>query len=84
MIVGDVDGGDVDSAGLLASSACWRSLEMSRSWRKVQAASRRSGVGSDMTPMVKCIAPTGRMAFGEREAGFARSVTSVVKREMEA
>ncbi len=57
---------------------------MSRFRRYEQAASRRSGVGSDITPMVKCSAPTGRTALAERGVGASWSVTSAVKREMEA
>ncbi len=50
--IGDSSDVDVDSAGMLAS-ACLRRLEMSRSRRNEQAASRRSGVSSDITPIVK-------------------------------
>lgn len=75
---------DVDVETL--ASACLRRSSTSRSRRREQAASRRSGVGRLMTPMVKWIAPTGRTAFGGRLVMVASLavVTSVVKREMEA
>lgn len=60
---------------------------MFRFRRTEQAASRRSGVCSDITPRVKCIAPTGRIAFAEMggmPASLLGAVTSLVKREMEA
>lgn len=85
VLIGDSSCADVGSADILAS-ACLRRVEMSRSRRNEHAASRRSGVSSDITPIVKCIAPSGRMAFAGRGVGPSRSVTSVVaiKREMEA
>lgn len=59
---------------------------MSSERRKVQAASRRSGVGRLMTPMVRWRALTGRMAFAEmeRSAKALGEVTSEVKRWREA
>ena len=56
---------------------------ISKLFRKAQAASTRSGVSRLITPMVRWIAPTGRMAFAGNLAASPASlgvVTSAVKR----
>ena len=61
-------------------------LETSRCCRYSRAAATRSGVGSDIMPMVRWMAPAGRMALGGRESegGVLGEVVSAVKRAREA
>ena len=87
-------GGEAAESALSTAFAC--SVERaaacsmpctSRLFRNSQAASTRSGVSRLMTPMVRWIAPTGRMALAGR-AGSPESllgvVTSAAKRWREA
>lgn len=74
-----------DEVRFASASACRSVSNISNSFRNVQAASRRSGVGRLITPRVKCRAPTGRIAFGESGLGLVSLgvVTSFVKRARE-
>lgn len=68
------------------SFAIRRIVDMSRLRRNVHAASTRSGVRRLMTPRVRCMAPTGLMAFGDSldSSGTSGPETSVAKRWREA